>query len=143
MHYLGKTKWEKIDYRLKGNSINPIPVATFIQYPLKLAWAATIHKCQGQTFDKVAIDLDTGSFEHGQTYVALSRAKTIEGINLFKEISQSDLIFNKKVFDFLGKKIEKKYIKEIRKDRKIIKLNTLNDQVEKKYLSNNQKVNWT
>lgn len=144
VHYLGKTKWEKIDYRLKGNNINPIPVATFIQYPLKLAWAATIHKCQGQTFDKVAIDLDTGSFEHGQTYVALSRAKTIEGINLFKEISQSDLIFNKKVFDFLGKKIEKKYIKEIRKDRKIIKLSNykpLNE--EKKYSNINLKVNWT
>ena len=73
VYYLGKVKWEKVNYRLKGNKINPIPVATFIQYPLKLAWAATIHKCQGQTFDKVAIDLDTGSFAHGQTYVTLSR----------------------------------------------------------------------
>ena len=144
VHYLGKTKWEKIDYRLNGSKISPIPVATFIQYPLKLAWAATIHKCQGQTFDKVAIDLDSGSFAHGQTYVALSRAKTIEGIFLFKEINQSDLVFNKKVFDFLGKKIENKYIKEIIKENKIIKLNNYRIKEQKvTNLDHEKKIKWT
>ena len=121
VHYVGKTKWEKFDYRLKGNKISPTSVGTFFQYPLKLAWAATIHKCQGQTFDKVAIDLDTGAFAHGQTYVALSRAKSIDGVYLFKEITQSDLIFNKKVFDFLGKKIKDRYISETIKNENISK----------------------
>ncbi len=143
VYYLGKVKWEKVNYRLKGNKINPIPVATFIQYPLKLAWAATIHKCQGQTFDKVAIDLDTGSFAHGQTYVALSRAKSIEGITLFQPIQQKDLIFNKKVFDFLGKKLEKKYIKEIIKRNKYVKENLAPIKIEKKPILINKKIDWT
>ena len=85
----------------------------FYWYPIKLAWAATIHKCQGQTFQKVAIDLDTGAFSHGQTYVALSRATSLEGVYLKREIYNSDLIFDKKVYDYLGTKIETKYIKEI------------------------------
>jgi len=110
---------------------------------LKLAWAATIHKCQGQTFDKVAIDLDSGSFAHGQTYVALSRAKTIEGIHLFKEIKQSDLIFKKRVFDFLGKKIENKYIKEIIKENKIIKLNNFKAPIKKNENTINENMIWT
>ncbi len=116
---LPKSRWEKIDYRLSGKKINPTVIGTFVQYPLKLAWAATIHKCQGQTFDQVAIDLDQGAFTHGQTYVALSRAKTINGIHLMKEIRLSDLFFDKNVFSFLGHKLEKKYIKEIKDTKKI------------------------
>ena len=91
-------------------------IATFIQYPLKLAWAATIHKSQGQTFEKVAIDLDRGSFAHGQTYVALSRAKSLEGIYLTREITFADLIFDEKVFDFLGQDLEAKYQQEIKEN---------------------------
>ena len=112
---LPKSKWESIDYRLNGNKINPAVIGTFIQYPIKLAWAATIHKCQGQTFNNVAIDLHEGAFTHGQTYVALSRATSIDGVNLLREIKQSDLIFDQNVFSFLGHKLEKKYIRELRK----------------------------
>ena len=112
---LPQSKWENIDYRLNGSKINPTVIGAFIQYPIKLAWAATIHKCQGQTFNNVAIDLHEGSFSHGQTYVALSRAKSFEGVHLLREIKQSDLIFDKNVFSFLGHKLENKYIRELRK----------------------------
>ena len=56
----------------------------FTQYPLMLAWAVTIHKSQGKTFDKVIIDIGKGTFTHGQMYVALSRCTTLEGIVLKK-----------------------------------------------------------
>ena len=112
---LPKSKWENIDYRLSGYKINPTVAGQFIHYPIKLGWACTIHKIQGQTFDSVAIDLHEGSFAHGQTYVALSRAKSFEGVHLLREIKQSDLIFDKNVFNFLGHKLEKKYIRELRK----------------------------
>ena len=124
VYYLGPTEWKKYDYRLNGRKIDPISVGIFKQYPLKLAWAATIHKCQGQTFDKVAIDLDEGAFAHGQTYVALSRAKSMEGVYLFKKINQNDIIFDKKVYSFLGTKIKDKYILETTKNNKKIAVNS-------------------
>ena len=113
---LGKNRWEKIQFTVAGGGISKKVIATFIQYPLKLAWAATIHKSQGQTFEKVAIDLDRGSFAHGQTYVALSRAKSLEGIYLTREITFADLIFDEKVFDFLGQDLEAKYQQEIKEN---------------------------
>lgn len=127
VHDLGKVKWEKYDYRLNKGMINPKVIATFTQYPLKLAWAATIHKCQGQTFKKVVIDLDAGAFTHGQTYVALSRATSLDGVYLLKDISFNDFIFDKRVFDFLGNKLEKKYIQEIevRKNKPITNTSSL------------------
>ena len=118
---IGKTKWDKYSYQFTGNKVNTISVGSFIQFPIKLAWATTIHKSQGQTFDKVSIDLDTGSFAHGQTYVALSRAKTIEGITLLKKINKQDIIFDTRVLEFIGQKLEKKYIKEIMESNKITK----------------------
>ena len=118
---IGKTKWDKYIYQFSGGKINTKPVGSFIQFPIKLAWATTIHKAQGQTFDKVCIDLDTGSFAHGQTYVALSRAKSINGITLLKRINRKDIIFDNRVLEFIGQKLEKKYIKEIMKKNKITK----------------------
>ena len=126
---LGKNRWEKIQFTVTGNVISKKVSATFIQYPLKLAWAATIHKSQGQTFEKVAIDLDNGAFAHGQTYVALSRAKSIEGIYLMRPITFGDLIFDEKVFDFLGQDLEAKYLEEIKK-------NPVLDDDESQYKSN-------
>ncbi len=75
--------WKNVKYSLNEESkeIKEDTIGTFIQYPLKLAWAITIHKSQGLTFEKVIIDAQA-AFAHGQVYVALSRCKTFEGILL-------------------------------------------------------------
>ena len=75
--------WENIRYSINkdNNEIEEEVIGTFFQYPLRLAWAITIHKSQGLTFDKAIIDTQS-AFAHGQTYVALSRCKTLEGIIL-------------------------------------------------------------
>ena len=61
-----KEAWHEYGYKLSENRINPNVIGTFLQYPLKLAWAATIHKCQGQTFEKVAIDLNITLIVYGE-----------------------------------------------------------------------------
>jgi hypothetical protein len=78
-----KTTWENIAYAVdaKTAEISQRIIGTFRQYPLKLAWAITIHKSQGLTFDKAIIDAQT-AFAHGQVYVALSRCRTFEGMVL-------------------------------------------------------------
>ena len=101
IYKLEKEKWEKFEYKISNNKIIPSVSATFIQYPLKLAWAATIHKCQGQTFEKVMIDMDYGAFAHGQTYVALSRVVSLDGLFLRKPLRGDDFIFNSAIKDFL------------------------------------------
>jgi ATP-dependent exoDNAse (exonuclease V) alpha subunit len=75
-------------------------VGSFKQYPLKLAWAITIHKSQGKTFDKVIIDMGTGAFEHGQTYVALSRCKTLGGIVLKQKLRPQDVLTDERIVEF-------------------------------------------
>lgn len=76
-------------------------MGTFKQYPLKLAWAITIHKSQGKTFDHVAIDLGRGAFVPGQLYVALSRCRNLEGIYLKKKIRETDIWIDWRVVKFI------------------------------------------
>jgi ATP-dependent exoDNAse (exonuclease V) alpha subunit len=102
VYKLEKEKWEKFNYKISGNKIIPSVSATFIQYPLKLAWAATIHKCQGQTFENVIIDMDYGAFAHGQTYVALSRVVSLKGLYLRRALTKNDFIFNQEIQGFLN-----------------------------------------
>lgn len=100
---LEKWEWEIIRYNndpQNPRAIKTDTVGTFKQYPIKLAWAITIHKSQGKTFDKVIIDLGGGAFEYGQTYVALSRCRTFDGIILKNPINPRDIMVDERVRDF-------------------------------------------
>ena len=98
---VGKEKWENISYILdeETKEIREEVAGTFEQYPLKLAWAITIHKSQGLTFDKAIIDA-RASFAHGQVYVALSRCRTLEGIVLSTPLSELSIKSDHTVREF-------------------------------------------
>lgn len=77
-------------------------VGRFTQFPLKLAWAVTIHKSQGKTFEKVIIDIGKGTFCHGQLYVALSRCTALSGIILKRPIARRDIFIDQRITLFLN-----------------------------------------
>ncbi|OBX25156.1 HRDC domain-containing protein [Gelidibacter algens] len=93
--------WENITYTLNADTkaIAEDSIGTFIQMPLRLAWAITIHKSQGLTFEKAIIDAQ-GAFAHGQTYVALSRCKSLEGLVLKNKINSGQIINDQQVTSF-------------------------------------------
>lgn len=98
-----KEVWENTKYKLNDstNQIESEVVGTFTQYPLRLAWAITIHKSQGLTFDHAIIDAQL-SFASGQVYVALSRCKTLEGMVLASPIEPSAIINDSRVNDYVA-----------------------------------------
>lgn len=102
IYSVDKRAWESIKYvyNRKKKKIEKEIVGTFIQYPLKLAWAITIHKSQGLTFEKVVIDFGDGTFASGQAYVALSRVKSFEGLNFKSKLCTADIIIDKEIIDF-------------------------------------------
>ena len=94
--------WENVQYSYdeKEKKVIENVVGTFRQYPIKPAWALTVHKSQGLTFNNIVIDFAGGAFSSGQTYVALSRCTSLEGITLLKPLSQRDIIVNTAIVDF-------------------------------------------
>ena len=94
--------WENVQYAYDEEKKLVIEnvLGSFRQYPLKPAWALTVHKSQGLTFNNVVIDFTGGAFSSGQTYVALSRCTSLEGIVLLKPIAERDIIVNPQVVDF-------------------------------------------
>ena len=95
--------WEIYRSYVDGEQLASEVIGTFTQYPLMLAWAVTIHKSQGKTFDNVIIDIGKGTFAHGQTYVALSRCTSLEGIVLVKPLLKKHIWTDFKIVDFLTK----------------------------------------
>ena len=94
--------WRNIRYKYneEKKEIEEEVLGTFTQYPIRLAWAITIHKSQGLTFSKVVIDFGGGVFAGGQAYVALSRCTSLDGIQLKTPINRSDIFVRQEIVNF-------------------------------------------
>ena len=106
--------WENMQYTYneKEKKVEEKVLGTFSQIPIKPAWALTVHRSQGLTFNKVVIDFAGGAFTGGQTYVALSRCTSLEGITLLKPLSERDIIVNMAVVEFSHQFNNRKMIDE-------------------------------
>lgn len=102
VHEVEPHTWELFEYELEGKKLKTKSVGSFTQLPLKLAWALTIHKSQGKTFEQVVVDLSTGTFASGQAYVALSRCKTLAGLSLVKPLRVQHILVDAKVGQFMS-----------------------------------------
>lgn len=101
-HEVEPEVWSNIVYQYdeKTHRVIEKELGSFTQFPLKLAWALTIHKSQGLTFNNVVIDIGRGAFSSGQSYVALSRCTSLEGLVLKSSINQRDMFVNPSIVHF-------------------------------------------
>ena len=100
---VSKYNWEmfRFAYNPSTRGIESEIIGSFAQYPIRLAWAVTIHKSQGKTFEKVIVDFDKGTFAHGQAYVALSRCTTLNGLVLKKPVEKKHILMDWRIVKFL------------------------------------------
>lgn len=94
--------WEKVQYshNKKSGDIEEGKSGTFVQVPLKLAWALTVHKAQGMTLDSAHLEIERSAFAHGQLYVALSRIRTPQGLTMARKLTRQDLTVSSRVRDW-------------------------------------------
>ena len=99
-----KEEWKSFAYDVDEESgeVKEKETGSFIQFPLQLGYALTIHKAQGKTLDRVIIDIDRGAFAHGQLYVALSRTRKKSDMLIKRSLSEDDVIFSKRIKSFLS-----------------------------------------
>ena len=93
--------WDLVRFTLEDGRIVSEPIGSFTQLPFRLAWAVTIHKSQGKTFERIVVDLERGAFTSGQAYVALSRCTSFEGIVLRRPIARSSIRADWRIRQFL------------------------------------------
>ncbi|MDP3888880.1 MAG: DEAD/DEAH box helicase [bacterium] len=95
-------EWDNIRYERdeEQGGVKEKVIGTFKQYPLRLAWAITIHRSQGMSLDKVCLDFNRSPFTHGQTYVALSRCRSLQGLILTRPIWPNDILIDDKIVEF-------------------------------------------
>jgi len=104
-HEVRPAVWEKFKYSYSPltKALRKDVVAEFQQFPLRLAWAVTIHKSQGKTYDRAIVDLGPRSFAPGQTYVALSRISSLDGLYMTRPLRPSDIIVDENVVRFMSR----------------------------------------
>ena len=111
--------WELYKFSVKKGQIVSEPVGRFTQYPFRLAWAVTIHKSQGKTFERVVIDIGRGTFASGQTYVGLSRCTSFEGLFLKTPLKKQHIRTDPRIYKFLTQHAYKKAAESLSFDDKL------------------------